>query len=69
VKLLKGKRLAPVMRSGNQSIKVESCGSLDRKASFCCIFALMDALFCMQVNISFVCRTKPQGNVAALAVL
>ena len=69
MKLLKGKRLTPVMRVGNQSCAVRSGKGLDRKAGLCLIFAVGDALFHLQVNISFFRWTKPQENVAALAVL
>ena len=53
MKLLKGKRLTPVMRMENQSFAVGSCGRSDRKAGACSIFAVSDALFHLQVNISF----------------
>ena len=38
----------------------------DRKAGLCLIFAVSDALFRRQVNISFARWTKPQEKVAAL---
>jgi hypothetical protein len=69
VKLLKGKRLTPVMRVENQSFSVGSGGGSDRKAGLYLISALMDALFHLQVNISFFCWTKLREKVAALAVL
>jgi hypothetical protein len=65
VKLLKGKRLTPVMRVENQSFAVGSCGRSDRKAGVCFIFVVSDALFHLQVNISLLCWTKLQGKVAA----
>jgi hypothetical protein len=64
-KLLKGKRLTPVMRMKNQSMVVRSGRGSDRKAGFCFIFVASDALFHLQVNISLLCWTKPQGKVAA----
>ena len=42
---------------------------LDRKAMLCLISGIWDALLHLQVNISFFCWKKLQGNVAALAVL
>ena len=69
MKLLKGKRLTPVMRVGNQSIAVGSGEGSDRKAGLRLISAVNDALFHSQVNISFLCWTKPREKVAALAVL
>jgi hypothetical protein len=69
VKLLKGKRLTPVLRVGNQSRCSDEWQGLDRKADLCLIVAAGDALFHLQVNISFFRWTKPQENVAALAVL
>jgi len=45
-----------VVRSGRGS---------DRKAGFCFIFVASDALFHLQVNISFFCWTKRREKVAA----
>jgi len=54
-----------VVRVENQSFAVGSCGRSDRKAGVCFIFVVSDALFHLQVNISLLCWTKPQGKVAA----
>ena len=58
MKLLKGKRLTPVMQVGNQSIVMGSGKGSDRKAGLCLIFVARDALFHQQVNISFLRWTK-----------
>jgi hypothetical protein len=45
VKLLKGKRLTPVMQLENQSIAVSGGGGSDRKAGLYLTLAVIDALF------------------------
>jgi hypothetical protein len=65
VKLLKGKRLTPVMRVENQSFGVKGGKGSDRKAGLCLISALSDALFHLQVNISRFRWTKLREKVAA----
>jgi hypothetical protein len=49
----------------NQSFALGSCKGSDRKAGFCFIFGVRDALFHLQVNISFFCWTKLREKVAA----
>ena len=53
------------MRMKNQLMLVESGTGSDRKAGLCFISAVIDALFHLQVNISFLCWTKLQEKVAA----
>ena len=65
MKLLKGKRLTPVMRAENQSFVVGKRVGSDRKAGLCVLSAASDALFRLQANISFFCWTKLQEKVAA----